>query len=132
VKTGVNLDDKLPKGFVEFSLEKIKSTYDLAKIEQTFPDANWVAKKELTEKLKVFSKCNYRATFRGKYELQFLLRFIQLLLKDAATTKIVLKNKVSFAFGDGGNLNTAQVINVFEGYAETPESLLNYLLLVTK
>ena len=131
LETGVNLDDKLPKGFVEFSLNKIKSTYDLAKIEQTFPNAQKVNQSDLTNKLKVFSKCDYHNTFRGKYEMQFLLQFIHLLLRDAITTMTILKNKVSFAFGDGSSLNNEQAINLFEGYAETPESLRSYLASIT-
>jgi len=96
------------------------------------PNAKKVNQSDLTNILKAFSKGDYQYTFRGKYEMHFLIQFIQLLLKNAKTTKFILKNKVNFAFGDGSSLNTAQAINVFEGYAETPEKLLKYLAAVTK
>jgi hypothetical protein len=57
--------------------------------------------------------------------MQFLIKFIQLLLQDSNTSKSVVKSKINYAFGD--NLSNQQAINVFEGYAETPESLIEYL-----
>lgn len=125
--TGANLDDKLPKDFIDFSLQSIKLNYDLEKIEQTFPNSLKVTQAALQMKLVLFSQCEYHKVFRGKYEMQFLLKIIQLLLKDSLTEKSILKAKVNFAFGDGSGLNNEQAINILEGYAETPNSLLEYL-----
>jgi hypothetical protein len=44
-KIGVNLGNKLPKGFVNFSLELVSENYDLEKIQQTFENALEVQKK---------------------------------------------------------------------------------------
>ena len=84
----------------------------------------------MNDKLVEFANCDRRKVFRGKYEMQFLIKFIQLLLQDSNTSKSVVKSKINFAFSD--NLSNQQAINVFEGYAETPESLIEYLRTVTQ
>lgn len=127
ILTGVNLDDKLPRDFVEFSLQSIHANYNMERIIQTFPQANRVTDEALKNKLYDFSNCDQSKIFRGKYEMQFLIKFIQLLLEDSKNTKTVIKDKINFAFGDGSGLNNEQSINIFEGYAETPESLVAYL-----
>ena len=124
-QTGVSLDDKLPKGFVDVSLQSVTTNYDLEKIKTIFPNATEVENEVLNSKLIAFQNCDSNKVFRGKYEIQFLIKFIQLLLQDSNSSKNILKSKINFAFGD--NLSNQQAINVFEGYAETPENLIEYL-----
>lgn len=129
-QTGVNLDDKLPKNFINFTLASVSSNYDLAAIKQYFPDALEVTEEALNQKLSHFSNCQCHKDFRGKYEIQFLLALIELILQDANKTQKYLKNKINFSFGERiGNL---QAITIFSGYAETPESLIAYLKQVTE
>ncbi|MEN9611796.1 MAG: hypothetical protein RLZZ628_2610 [Bacteroidota bacterium] len=130
--TGVKLDDKLPKDFVEISLQSVRSNYDFDKIKTVFPMATPVSQIDLDAKLLAFANCDAHKIFRGKYELQFLIKFIQLILNDSIRDKIVVTEKIKFAFGDAGNLNNEQAINIFEGYAETPNILIEYLQQVTK
>jgi hypothetical protein len=54
------------------------------------------------------------------------------ILKDSRTEKKVVTSKIDFSFGDGSNLGQQQVLNIFEAYAETPQNLLDYLLLVVE
>ncbi|NEP44528.1 MAG: DUF4435 domain-containing protein, partial [Okeania sp. SIO2H7] len=129
-QTGVNLDDKLPKDFITFTLESVASNYDLAKIKHTFPKAPEVTEKVLTQKLICFSNCECHKEFRGKYEMQFLLVFIKLLLQDADKTQNYLNKKIKFSFGE--KISNQQAINIFSGYAETPESLKEYLKQATE
>ena len=131
-QTGVSLKDKLPKGFITFTLQSITATYDMEKIKQSFPNAINVEEGTLNAKIREFQTCDASKVFRGKYEMQFLIKFIHLLLKDAASSKAILKNKINFAFGDASGINNNQAINIFEGYAETPQSLINYLQEVTQ
>lgn len=128
-KTGVNLDDKLPRGFIEFTLESVSSKYDLEKIKQTFPNATEVTNELLDQKLLEFSTCEQHKVFRGKYEMEFLLTLIQLILQDSNTSQKCLKQKIKFTFGE--KISNEQAINIFSGYAETPESLIEYLKQVT-
>lgn len=129
-QTGVNLEDKLPKGFIEISLQSVTCNYDLKKIKKVFPNATEVENEILKSKLFIFQNCESNKVFRGKYEIQFLIKFIQLLLQDSNSSKNILKSKINFAFGD--NISSQQAINIFEGYAETPESLIGYLKIVTQ
>jgi hypothetical protein len=128
-QTGVNLDEKLPKNFINFTLASVSSNYDFAKIKQTFLNAREVTEEALNKKLSHFSNCQCHKEFRGKYEMQFLLMLIELILQDAKTTKSYLKNKINFSFGE--KIGNSQAINIFSGYAETPESLIAYLKQVT-
>lgn len=125
--TGVNLEDKLPKGFINLSLQSVTANYDLEKIKITYPNATEVGEDVFNSKLETFQNCDSCKVFRGKYEMQFFLKFIQLLLQDSNSAKTILKSRINFAFGDATGINNEQAINIFEGYAETPESLVEYL-----
>jgi hypothetical protein len=128
-QTGVKLGDKFPKKFIEFTLKSVKSQYDITTIQSLFPTATQVETEKLHAKVLIFQHCEHHKVFRGKYELEFLIEFLRLLLKDAVTPKVIFKTKtkLNFAFGDASGLNNEQVINIFSGYAETPESLIEYL-----
>ena len=76
-QTGVSLDDKLPKNFINFTLASVSSNYDLATIRQTFPNALEVTEEALNKKLSDFYNCQCHKEFRGKYEMQFLLALIE-------------------------------------------------------
>jgi hypothetical protein len=139
-KTGVTLGEKIIfKGkdskdggkkylnFIDFTLKSITANYNMVKIKETFPNAIEVIDEKLNAKYKDFLQCEHYMEFRGKFEMQFLVRFIQLLLKDSFTSKNIFKAKSEFAFGDGNSLDIQQALNIFEGYAETPDSLVEYL-----
>ena len=128
--TGVKLDEKLPKGYIDVTLQSITCNYDLETLKRDFRDATEIGEEILNDKVTEFSNCDKKKVFRGKYEMQFLIKFIQLLLEDAKTSKSVVSSKINYAFND--NLNNQQAINIFEGYAETPQSLIDYLQMVTQ
>lgn len=129
-KTGVNLDEKLPSGYIDITLEKVSSHYDYNKIYKTFPDAQIVDEQIIADKIMQFKDQDLNKAFRGKYELEFMIMMIKAILQDSQKTKNVIKEKINFAFGDGSSLNHLQALTIFEAYAETPESLLNYLTTV--
>lgn len=128
--TEVNLDEKLPKGYVNITLQSITCNYDLEALKRDFPKATEMEAEILNNKVAEFSNCDKKKVFRGKYEMQFLIKFIQLLLEDAKTSKSVVTSKINYAFND--NLSNQQAINIFEGYAETPQNLIDYLQMVTR
>ena len=132
IKTGVTLDDKLPNNFVTISLDEIKSSYDFQKIKETFPNAIEVDYSVVEKKMEFFKGKKMDKMFRGKYELEFLIKMIREILKDSRTEKRVVSSKIDFSFGDGSNLGQLQALNIFEAYAETPRSLLDYLKLIVK
>lgn len=125
LETGVNLDDRMPKGFIDFSLKSISSNYDYNKIKDAFPHSLEVEPEILKKKIKEFESCEQHKIFRGKYEMYFLLRMIELMLQDSVNDRLFFLNKIKFIFGE--KLSNDQAIAVFSGYAETPQSLINYL-----
>ena len=126
----VNLDEKPPKEFINISLSSVNLNYDFDNIKLRFPNAPEIEATKLQQKTVEFQNSDRSKIFRGKYELHFLVKFVELLLQDANSTKNILPKKVQFAFGD--ILTNQQAINIFEGYAETPKQLIDYLLDVTK
>jgi hypothetical protein len=131
-KAEANLEDKLPKRFIEISLQAVTADYDLEKIKTTFPNATEVEAEVLEHKITEFSSCQQAKVFRGKYEISFLIDFIRLLLKDHKEGKHVVQKKLNFAFGDASSLGIQQAINIFSDCAETPKCLKQYLALVTQ
>ena len=129
-QTGAQLDDKLPKGFIDITLETIQQCYDLNKIQLEFPKALAIEDTALHAKIDAFTICEQTKTFRGKYELYFVIVFIDLLINDAKKSKSFIKNKLDFTFSDA--LNNQRALEVFSSYAETPAELAAYLQQVTK
>jgi hypothetical protein len=124
-KTGVNLDDKLPKNFLDFTLDSVIAKYDFEKIKQTFQQALEVSEDTLNTKLAEFTNCNQCKVFRGKYEMQFLVTIIELILQDSSKAQKYIKAKIKFTFGE--KLSNDQAISIFSVYAETPKTLNDYL-----
>ncbi len=129
-KTEVNLDDKFPKHFIDFTLDSVIKKYDIEKIKQTFPKASEVSEDILNTKLAEFTNCDQCKVFRGKYEMLFLVTIIQLILQDSSNSKKYIEQKINFAFGE--KLSNEQAISLFSPYAETPETLNDYLKQVIK
>jgi hypothetical protein len=98
---------------------------DLEKIRKTFENALEVPEENFNAKLSEFRHCKHHQVFRGKYEMQFLLTFIEMILQDSAKNKKYIDQKINYAFNQ--KLTIEQAINVFSGYAETPVSLNSYL-----
>ena len=125
---GVNLEEKLPKNFIDFKLEKVTRKYDLQQIKDKFKDALEVESEFLNKKNNEFENCKQHLDFRGKYELHFLIDFINLIVEDSKKTKIYTKNEIKF----NSSLNIDKVINAFSSYAYTPESLNDYIKIVAQ
>ncbi len=125
----VSLDDKLPKNFIDFTLHSVSQKYDMDILKQTFPRATEISQTTLNEKITVFSNCEKHKVFRGKFELQFVITMIRLIIQDSENAKSVIKNKVKFVFSD--TISNDQAIAIFSPYAETPDSLIDYLKEVT-
>jgi hypothetical protein len=129
-KTGVQLEDRLPKNFITISLQSISAHYDIEKIKQTFPTALEPSDDVLQTKIAEFNQSEAHKIFRGKYEMQFLVTMIELMIQDSAKNKNYIKQKLNFTFGE--KLSNEQALGIFSSYAETPESLIVYLQQITK
>ncbi|AMO20052.1 DUF4435 domain-containing protein [Flavobacterium columnare] len=121
IQTGVELKNKFPKGLINFDLTEISYNYDLEKIKEMFPRALKLDLFHFNSKINYFQSCNKEKIFRGKYELEFLLEFIRLMVIDLKKDN----REIEFSFNDA--LNNDRAIAVFSNYAETPESLNLYI-----
>ena len=129
-ETGVNLDDKFPRNFIDVKLTQVTKNYDLNRIMEKYPKSLAVDANDLDEKMREFSTCEQHKVFRGKYELEFLIFFIGLLIKDSRNTKYFVQQNLDFSFNDA--LNNQRALEVFSIYAETPSNLDTYLQQVTE
>ena len=128
-KIGVNLSKfSLSKNYVSVSLQAVTSDYKLLNLEKDFPNAPKVTTNALYNKPNKFNNCECHQTFRGKYELKFVLKFIEMILEDGSNTKQYIQSKIKFSFGN--RLTKEQAIGIFSCYAETPDSLKDYLQVV--
>ncbi|MGB1205117.1 MAG: DUF4435 domain-containing protein [Chitinophagales bacterium] len=112
--------------FIHFSLQKIKKDYDIAKIKSTFPSILTIEEEILEQKIAEFSQAEHYKIFRGKFELQFLVRFIKQMLED--DMQILHHSPI----GDARYLKNENALRLFSKYAETPKHLLEYLKQVTQ
>ncbi|MDO5616715.1 MAG: DUF4435 domain-containing protein [Cruoricaptor ignavus] len=128
-KTGVQLDEKLPKGLVNITLQNINANYNIEKIKQIFPDSTEIEDKTLNAKFSEFQNCDSELVFRGKYQLEFLIILLQLIVNDSKNEQRFVTNKINYSFD--GALNHKRALSLFANYASTPESLNDFLRDVT-
>lgn len=127
-KTGVTLaENKFPKAFLSFSLDAITQNYTLETLYENYPTATRISIETLNEKLEQFNQCDKSATFRGKFQLYFMLDLITEIIRKSKDKSSVFKQPIKYLYGDGSNVNLAQALNNFTSYAITPNCLEQYL-----
>ncbi|MDR1182688.1 MAG: DUF4435 domain-containing protein [Bacteroidales bacterium] len=132
IKTGVSFKDSNLNEFISINLHNVTKNYDIRSLKDKFPNAIEIDEDTLNQKIKLFESVEQHKVFRGKYEMDFLLKIIKEMLLDSYKTKSIVKEKIRFSFGDGSSLNQEQLLNIFEAYAETPQILTDYMEIVTK
>lgn len=128
-QTGVQLDDKLPKGLVNISLQTVDANYNFAIIKQIFPESTEIDNETLNNKVSEFHNCDSELIFRGKYQLEFLMNLLQLIINDSKTEQNYIKSKINYSFDSV--LNHKRALTLFANYASTPESLNDFLRDIT-
>lgn len=125
---GVNLSNineitKTKKPLIKISLDKIEKKYDLEILKTKVP--NFI---ELEEMESSFSNLKIRKNqrkyyYRGKYLLEFLEKFVTLLIQDANSSEgKYFSNKKNVSSNVTGN-----ILSVFSSCSETPICLKNFL-----
>lgn len=117
----VSLSEKFPKEFIRFSLENISSTYDLQAIKAKFPNAIDISEDEMTGFKEEFESKPPLLRFRGKYQIEFLIKFLMQIIEDANKHNKIIKRKTRF------RIDPALVLSQLSQYAETPECLKIFL-----
>jgi len=121
IHSNVNLNDKLPSDFIEIKdmyRADISQLYDLEKIETLFPSAPKISLDLLNVSIQ---KLDCDKKLRGKYQLQFFLKFLDFIIEDANKIKAIIKRKTKFQFGKGQALSHLSV------FAKTPQCLTEYI-----
>lgn len=119
--TGVQLEEKFPKGLIQISIDEVISKYVFQDLKDKFPMSTEVSEEILNLKIKEFENCDVLKIFRGKYEMEFLIKFIDCMLAESRL------NRESITFPFASPLTNQQAISIFSNYAETPKSLNDYL-----
>jgi len=119
--TNVSLEDKFPKEFISFSFSSITSKYSLDEIKLKFPDAIEISEDEINLNKQPFFSKEPTKRFRGKYEIEFMLKFLNFIIDDANVNKTILKKKTRF------KIDSALVLSQLSQYAETPNELHEFL-----
>jgi hypothetical protein len=132
IKTGVSFRDLNLNECVHINLHNVTQNYNIQSLKDKFPNAIEIDEATLNQKIELFKLLEHHKVFRGKYEMDFLLKIIKEMLLDSYKTKSVIKDKIRFSFGDGSSLSQEQLLNIFEAYAETPYTLTEYIKTVTE
>ncbi|MDA1612193.1 DUF4435 domain-containing protein [Bacillus cereus] len=118
----LNLNNVDIKDFVVVSLDSVQCKYTSEIFEEKFPNAFKIPEQKIMEKLKEIEGKDYQGIFRGKFEVQFARKFLDLLCKDACKPKpefLPAKKKI--------NLNIYDMIDQFSSNATTTQCLFNYI-----
>lgn len=117
-----SLNDKFVKDFISYNRDNtISANYTLEDIKAKFPNAIDISEAELNSCKEEFYKKDPILRFRGKYELEFFLKFLTFLINDSNKEKIILKKKTKFRF------DPAIALSQLSQYAETTECLKDFL-----
>lgn len=120
-QTGVNLSHSIPKDLVEISLEGITHHYDIATIKAKYPNSLEIDNQSINDKISAFSLQDKKHIFRGKYEIDFMLKTLDAFIQDANTTKKYISRNIKY------HIVHSQAISQFSQYAETPPELVSYI-----
>jgi hypothetical protein len=132
IKIDVDFKNLTLNKFISINIHNVTQNYDLQSLNDKFPNAIEIDEATLNQKIELFKSVEQHKVFRGKYEMEFLLKIIKGILLDSYKTKSIIKDKIKFSFGDGSTLNQEQLLNIFEAYAETPQTLTDYIKTITK
>ncbi|AFZ56606.1 DUF4435 domain-containing protein [Anabaena cylindrica FACHB-243] len=109
---------------VQIDLDNITSNYTINELHTQFPKAITVTQEEIDLKQSDLCLQERQKSFRGKFEIVFLCKFIQKLIEEAnkGNPKYFTKKiKVTL------NLRETTLISDLSQYADTPDCLVDYL-----
>ncbi|MFK7780354.1 MAG: DUF4435 domain-containing protein [Candidatus Gracilibacteria bacterium] len=130
-KTYLSIDDTVKsyfQGIVKKSLVGIKNFDDLKNItfiEKIFPEAPKIEEKQFSNKIKKFQEDDYNCIFRGKFEIKFMISFLQQLKNEigrkSSESIFECKQKCTLEF------KSENIISTLSQYAVTPTCLENFI-----
>lgn len=118
----LNLGGVKIKDFVSIELNKVVKKYDIDFIESKFSYAYVLPRDQVAEKQNEHDYENKRKIFRGKFEIEFIKKFLE-KVKDDVTSQ----TPVYFSKRRNVSINFQDAISQFSIYAETPDCLVDYI-----
>ena len=120
----LNISDISVSRFVNIELGKITVKYVIDDLYRIFPGTIAISQEELDTRLTELRGSTRQKSFRGKFEIEFMLTFLQKLMLEANqgnSPYFTRKVKVILS------LSKRNIISDLSQYADTPDCLYNYL-----
>ena len=120
----LNISDISVSRFVNIELGKITVKYVIDDLYRIFPGAIAISQEELDARLTELRSSTRQKSFRGKFEIEFMLTFIQKLMLEANQGNYpYFTRKVKVVL----SLSKRNIISDLSQYADTPDCLYSYL-----
>ncbi len=120
----LNLNNYNISDFVKINLAKITSTYTLTTLNKKFSHSITLSQDELNAQLSLLQSLECQKSFRGKFEIDFLCKFLEQLKEKANIgDKRYFSKKYKVTF----NFSRKTIISDLSQYADTPDCLMHYL-----
>ncbi|ACB51365.1 hypothetical protein cce_2015 [Crocosphaera subtropica ATCC 51142] len=117
--------NKLMKWFI-IELDKIKSNYNLETLNNEFSPKNNPSQQDINKELNYLRSQDCQKSFRGKFEIEFLRKFLEKLKEEANKKKdqqIYFSKKLTVSL----LLSNDNILSQLSQYADTPDCLVKYL-----
>jgi hypothetical protein len=120
----LNISDISVSLFVKIDLNQITQKYVIDDLYRMFPGAIAISQEELDARLTEFRSITRQKSFRGKWEIEFLRKFLEKLKHEANTANYhYFTRKVKVVL----SLSEINIISDLSQYADTPDCLDSYL-----
>jgi hypothetical protein len=119
--------------WVKIEVDNVTKQYTIDDINTTFPERDDIAEIEVTTKVNSFSTIDCGKTFRGKYEVEFLSKFLTKLKDDLCASSpkhFDEKRTIHFSLPPTPKKlkEPSDILSQFSQYADTPQCLRDYLI----
>lgn len=120
----LNLNNQKLNKLVSISLDKVEQLYGKDNLSSLFPESVDIDDSELSKKEKELRQEDKACVYRGKYLVEFLRVFLELIKADRQSESPVhFKQKRNTKL----NLSRVNILSELSQYAETPDCLRDFL-----
>ena len=120
----LNISKRSVLDFVKIDLNQITQKYVIDDFYRMFPGAIAISQEELDARLTELRSITRQKSFRGKWEIEFLRKFLEKLKHEANTANYhYFTRKVKVVL----SLSEINIISDLSQYADTPDCLDSYL-----
>jgi hypothetical protein len=120
----LDISDISVSRFVKIDLNQITKKYVIDDLYRMFPGAIAISQEDLDARLTELRSSTRQKSFRGKFEIEFLLKFLQKLIHEANKGNYpYFTRKVNVVL----SLSKRNIISDLSQYADTPDCLDSYL-----